>query len=333
MNNIQEVNDNYQRWFLDLQDPKVYETQRHKFLEAHRSALTRVQIEPTQRCNFSCHMCPIEEIKGDTKQDLSLKDFISILDQLPSSVKAITLSGLGEPFLNNDYVSMAKVAHNRGYSVEVYNNGSKFNPDILPFVSELFFSLDGVDEKLLQNVRKGIHKDLVLDNIREAVEYREIHDTLNVNINFCVSAKNQHEIEHIYPLCHELNIDHLHFQVVSNNYATNGEAYAEFSNYVNQSHRVNWGDAIALYKKSHDFLLTIWYPRKLKGFCNWTFSSLYINKNMDVISCCQKVTDPMVFGNIKKMNIMNIYHSDAMSDFRRAHENGECLTLCEDCPF
>jgi len=333
MNNYKDVHDNYQKWHLSLQENVLFEKERKKFLSFHSNALTRVQIEPTQRCNFSCHMCPIDEIQADTKEDLSLENFILLLDQLPSTVKYITLSGLGEPFLNSDYIEMAKIAHSRGYLVEVYNNGSKFDKNILPYVSELFFSLDAVDETLLKTVRKGINKDLVIENIKTAIDYRDSYKTLKVNINFCIHAQNQGEIEHILPLCQALEIDHLHIQTVSNNYATNSESYDSFTPYVHKSHQINWSHIINFYTKEYNFSLTIWYPRKLKGFCNWTFSSLYVNKNMDVISCCQKVTNPLIFGNTKEMNILDIYNSEKMSAFRDAHLKGEYLELCERCPF
>jgi len=335
MNNYQELHNNYEKWYLNLQEEDLFQEERKKFLSLHSKVFTRVQIEPTQRCNFSCHMCPIDEIQADTKEDLSLIDYILLLDQLPSTVKYITLSGLGEPFLNPNYIQMAKIAYERGYLVEVYNNGSKFDENILPYIYELFFSLDAVDETILRNVRKGINKDLVIKNIKNAIEYRDKHKdkNLKVNINFCIHSQNQLEIKHILPLCQELKINHLHIQTVSNNYATDSKAYNSFTSYVQQSHQIEWVKIIKLYKREYDFLFTIWYPRKLKGFCNWTFSSLYINKNMDVISCCQKVTNPMIFGNIKETKLSDIYYSEQMSSFRDAHIKGDYIELCEKCPF
>ena len=87
------------------------------------------------------------------------------------------------------------------------------------------------------------------------------------------------------------------------------------------------------YNNEYKFSLTIWYPRKLKGFCNWTFSSLYITKDLNIISCCHKVTNPLIFGNLKNKNLDEILKSEQIINFREKHISNENIPLCNNCPF
>jgi len=336
MNNYNEVNENYKNWYLDLQSPEKFEEKRNKFLNYHQnSGLTRVQIEPTQRCNYSCEMCPIDELDPkNTKKDLSLDEFKLIIENLPESVNTICMSGLGEPFLNKDYINMAKYAKEKGYILEVYNNGSLFNKEILQYVDYIYFSVDALTKELIQNLRKGVKYDKLFDSIRESVKFRdEFKNTLQVNINFTISNKNYKEIPLLFDACSSLDVNLLQIQAMANNYSLNSEKYIDFSSFIKENSFNNWKYIIENYNNEYKFSLTIWYPRKLKGFCNWTFSSLYITKDLNIISCCHKVTNPLIFGNLKNKNLDEILKSEQIINFREKHISNENIPLCNNCPF
>ena len=59
-----------------------------------------VCIEPVARCNFQCIMCDLQTHPNRKRgPDLSLEDFKTLIDSLPSLVE-IKLNGAGEPLLN-----------------------------------------------------------------------------------------------------------------------------------------------------------------------------------------------------------------------------------------
>lgn len=331
MNNYDEVQSNYKIWYLDLKDEVRFENKKEAFLNTHtKSDVVRVQIEPTQRCNYRCQMCPIDELDlKDTKEDMNLKDYKNIIDKLPSSVTNICLSGLGEPFMNEDYIQMAKYAKDKGFYVEIYNNGSLFDENILEYISEVNFSVDSADTELLKKIRKGVNVDVLFDNIRLAVKKRKNY---KVNINFTANQDNYKGVQNIYKLCHELNIDNLNIQSTANNYATNSQMYKSFSSYVKNNNSIDWELVVNSYDKSFNFNLQIWYPRKMKGFCAWSFSNIYINKNSQIISCCQKVTNPTIFGSLKEKGFNDIYNSTDMKKFRYKHINNKNIDICNNCP-
>ncbi|QOG12161.1 radical SAM/SPASM domain-containing protein [Arcobacter sp. FWKO B] len=333
MNNYDEVIKNFNLWYHDLKDLHKFEQKRKEFLEYHsKNGVTRVQIEPTNRCNYNCIMCPIDELeKEKVKYDMSFDDFKIIVDKLPSSVTNICLSGLGEPFLNKDYIQMAKYAKEKGFYVEVYNNGSLFDSSIIPYIDEVNFSVDSPDDKLLLEIRKGVSIDKLFDNIKKAVKEKEKH-YFHVNINFTANYKNYQNIRKLYDLANILKIDKLHIQATSNNYAIDSVKYQHFKEFVDKNNLIDWEHIVNSYCKDDSFSLTIWYPRKMQGFCSWGFSNIYVTKNCDIIQCCQKVTKPLVFGNLKQSNFNDIYNSKEMCRFREKHIRQVNIPLCEECP-
>jgi len=330
MNNYDEVTQNYKKWYLDLKEEKIFEKRRLEFLEYHqKKGVVRVQVEPTKRCNLKCVMCPIDEIdKEKAKDDLKLEDFELILTKLPESVTNICLSGLGEPFLNKDYIKMVKLASRKGYYVEVYNNGSFFNKEVLKYAGEVNFSVDGIDEEVLKNIRKNIKINKLFDSIKEAVENK---GKCKIKLNFTANYQNYKNIKKVYDFCEIVGIDELQIQPTSNNYAIGGSRYKNFKKFIQKNGEIDWSIFSKEYSKNYNFKLTIWYPRKMKGFCAWGFSNIYITKDLEIINCCQRVTKPIVFGNLKEESFEEIYKK--MQWFREKHIKKEDILICNDCPY
>jgi len=334
MNNYNEVRKNYKLWYEDLKNKTKFEKKRKEFSYYHiKRGVVRVQIEPTNRCNYSCIMCPINEFdKKKAKLDMNFENFKIIADKLPSTVTNICLSGLGEPFLNKEYIKMAKYAKEKGYYTEVYNNGSLFDQAILPYIGEINFSVDSPDKELLSSIRKGIKIDKLFESIKVAVKNKTKYD-YKVNINFTANYKNYKDIKNLYDLANELNIDELYIQATANNYSPQSIQYMEFKKFVKKNKLIDWKFIAEQYKKTDKFKLTIWYPRKMKSFCSWTFSNVYINKNSEIISCCQKVTNPTIFGDLKQKNFADIYNGEKMKNFRYKHINKQNINICNNCPY
>ena len=81
-----------------------------------------VQIEPTNRCNQKCIMCPRNEPDYNIPWgDLSLENFKKILEQLPGTTDML-LNGLGEPLINKDLPAMIKYASHQGINVGINSN-------------------------------------------------------------------------------------------------------------------------------------------------------------------------------------------------------------------
>jgi len=88
------------------------------------------RIEISTICNYSCSFCPLNTNGFNRKKEtMSLELFEKILNKLPKEIDVITLSGMGEPFLDNTIFDKIKMCKERGYKVNALTNGSAFTLD------------------------------------------------------------------------------------------------------------------------------------------------------------------------------------------------------------
>jgi len=130
--------------------------------------LTRIQIEPTNRCNARCVICRRTHWNRETG-DLSLENFKTILDKLPKTER-IHLQGQGEPLLNAELDIMVRLARQRGMRVGLSTNASLLNKNrvtklFAAGINRLNFSIDTTDTELFQKTRPGPPLDRILQNI------------------------------------------------------------------------------------------------------------------------------------------------------------------------
>lgn len=92
------------------------------------------------------------------------------------------------------------------------------------------------------------------------------------------------------------------------------------------------------YLKEREFwnragLVDISYKRKKKQSCNYVFRKLCINHLGNVILCCCDYHYKVVYGNIMKDSLINIWNSEKYRYFRKMHTEGKAkkLPLCKRC--
>jgi MoaA/NifB/PqqE/SkfB family radical SAM enzyme len=124
----------------------------------------------THRCNSKCIYCNVwKNSKLKSVPDARLEDVKNNLDDLKKlGVKFVDFTG-GEPLLNKDLPEMLKYAKNKGFFVQLTNNGSiypKYAEEIKDSVSQLSFSFDTLDPQKYKEIR-GIDN---FDNLMESIK-------------------------------------------------------------------------------------------------------------------------------------------------------------------
>lgn len=176
-----------------------------------------IRIEASSRCQLMCPVCPTAQ-KGKYpvigKGDLTLHDFVTLLDQNPF-VKDIELSNYGEMFLNPELVEIMEGAYQRGVRLRA-DNGVNFNHVNLEQMEglvrhqfrSLTCSIDGTGNETYQQYRINGDYDRVISNIRSLnrikKEYRSRFPILTWQ--FVVFGFNQHEIPKARELAGELGM-------------------------------------------------------------------------------------------------------------------------------
>jgi MoaA/NifB/PqqE/SkfB family radical SAM enzyme len=133
--------------------------------------LSKIYIEPTNRCNLECRTC-IRNIWDEPLGEMSSATFGRIIEGLRffSNPPVVFFGGLGEPLAHPNIVEMVAQAKTLGSSVELITNGTLLTKDLskqlinagLDFI---WVSLDGATPESYADVRLGAALPEVLSNL------------------------------------------------------------------------------------------------------------------------------------------------------------------------
>ncbi len=137
----------------------------------------RLWIEPTNRCNLRCTMCPNKDFEDEKIGMMDFDLFKSIIDQVQGEVHDINLHHRGEPTLHPKLPDMIKYAHKRGVRTKLHTNGttltSKLSRALIDSGLELIsFSFDGYMPDVYESVRVGASFNRTLKNIQRFLDLR-----------------------------------------------------------------------------------------------------------------------------------------------------------------
>lgn len=142
----------------------VNEDVEKEYLEGYKM----LNIYVTNACNLSCKHCFMMSGKK-LENELILEDWINLLSAFKENRgEFVTFSG-GEPLMFKDFPKLITHSHNIGLKSTVLSNGllwtDKLIKELSPYIDEIQFSLDGVDEISNAAVRGPGNFDKVVDTI------------------------------------------------------------------------------------------------------------------------------------------------------------------------
>lgn len=128
-----------------------------------------LEIEVTTKCNLKCIMCE-RTYWSEPSRDMSFEEFKGILDQFPK-LKWIGLTGIGESFLNKDFLKMLRYVKSRNIYVELYDPfffiDKETAKELIDMgIDKLFISLDAARKETYEKIRVGSNFDLVTENLK-----------------------------------------------------------------------------------------------------------------------------------------------------------------------
>jgi radical SAM protein with 4Fe4S-binding SPASM domain len=245
-----------------------------------------IRLEPTNRCNAHCVMCPRE--KMTRKQGImSTKLFEKIIEQaIPMGAKICSIENFGEPFLDPEILSKATYARNKGLAVYTISNGQLITPEITDKAVRVFdrirISLYGVSAATYENVHRGLDYMTSYNNL----EYLLAHKgSCTIEVYFLSFQENDHETEGFIR-------------------RYNGKAKIA----VWKPH--NWIDG-----RNYRELTG---PRKT---CGRPFKGpLQVQWDGKVVPCCWDYNSTMVLGDLNIQSIEEILSGKLYAKIRKAHE-------------
>jgi radical SAM protein with 4Fe4S-binding SPASM domain len=174
-----------------------------------------LQVEPTNKCNLVCIMCPRDGLVQNSER-MPLERFRFIYDQIKP--RRINLSGLGEPLLNKDIFKMSSYAGNNGSVVNLPSNftlaGNYLDRILGSGISQIKVSIDAANRGTYLKIR-GVDKfDEIVDSIRTLNHLKSNAGMSKpaIRFNFAVQDENIDEVVDAIDLSHRIGVDTIYFQ-------------------------------------------------------------------------------------------------------------------------
>ena len=144
--------------------------------------LSKVYIEPTNRCNLECRTC-MRNVWDEPLGQMSNETFLRIIEGLKrfSPPPAIFFGGFGEPLSHPEIVDMITLAKTLGSSVQLITNGTLLTKDLSKRLIEagldmLWVSLDGAKPESYADIRLGAALPEVISNLADFRDACPLHE-------------------------------------------------------------------------------------------------------------------------------------------------------------
>ncbi len=291
----------------------------------------RIQIEITNRCNYTCGMCPRESFNLPEK-DISRDLFQKIIDRLESPYN-VTLTGWGEPLLHPALMDMIVYTKEKGHNVGVTTNGLLMSPFIDKFiqtVDKLTISLDSIEGG--NEVIEGHPSNKVVQrNIESLIKHRDSNRRPAITIQITMHDKRQ--CLDTIRFAGEVGADRVYLVRLNNPLSNSGfkrpcleeelEIYKEAEE-MGKKYGLQVDNNYTAFENS---LLRLVYKQlrpimyRFDKYCPKPYDYLYINIDGKATPCCDLPRYEV--GNVLKQSIDEIWHGENMHYFHE-HQNDVC---------
>jgi len=299
-----------------------------------------IQIEPTINCNLDCIMCN-REARMRGARDMTLKEFKQIINQFPD-LKKIHLHGIGESFLNKDFLNMINYAKQKRIYVCFNSNFTLVHKDFAERlvdlkVDEIRASLDSANKETYQKIRRHDMFDKVIENIKNLAQVKKEKNSNLPYLKVVVVATkyNLVDLPNLIELACSLGVNEIFVQNLQS------WSKKEFRETVKKENSIFYEDRKKVqeaFKKTRETAeklgVKLSQPQlKEKKFsCTWPWTSCWVSVEGFVTPCCN-CSDPRTknFGNLFEKPIEEIWNSQEYNKFREDLKSGNIPEVCKEC--
>lgn len=300
-----------------------------------------LEIEVTTRCNLRCLICE-HTYWNEAPRDMAFNEFKKIVGQLPK-LKWIGLTGIGESFINPDFLKMLSYAKSKNIYVELYDPflliDERISAELVNLgVDKIFISLDASSAGTYNKIRAGSSFDRVTGNIKRFIELRQKSKAPypELSFHFIINKINIHEV-----------LDFIDF-VKS---LTGSESSVIFTRMLHSFQevsdlRVEIQDSLIEEVKNKSRALGVrvgWnadVPSSKPPISKCSFWIMpFIFATGEVIPCCagneankRDLQKKYSLGNIYKDDFSAIWNSKSYRNLRNLIHKGKVPVQCKDCP-
>ncbi len=300
-----------------------------------------IEVEVTTKCNLKCRMCEHTYWK-EPQIDMSFEQFKWIIDQFPR-LKWIGLTGIGESFLNPDFMKMVKYVKSKGVYIELFDtffflDEQKIRRLVELGLDRLILSMDGATKETYEKLRVNSNFDKVIANIRNFVRIkREMNSVFpQLDVYFIVNKENVNEVPQYIDLAHEIGIDGIiRFTALLHSFKEIKDMAIDIPDKIVEEatkRARKYGMSIAWNKN----VPPMRERRKISDCTDWIMPFIFVTGH--VISCCatneansRELQKKHSFGNIFETPFKEIWDSQKYREFRKAVHDGKVPPQCTGC--
>lgn len=275
-----------------------------------RAAPLDAFIEPCNACNLDCPFCPTSQLVR-RKSFMTMGRFVAVLDRLEEAGfhPRLTLTGQGEPFLNEELEDMVAEARRRGFHVALISNGTLTTPErtrrlLEAGLNRIQFSFDSVDPDVYaaMRVQKGTgDKQYFLRAMRNILEFARLNHEAGrpvfVSVMSVQTERNRHLAEEFQRFWARYPIDHVFLAPLS----------------TLQGNSVD-PEAVAAHYRG---------PMSEKPLCLVPWTTISFKVDGSVVACSHDYENAWPLGKVEDQPLRDLWAGDRARKLRRALIEGE----------
>jgi len=281
---------------------------------------TVLWIEPTNKCNLKCIMCPNRKIPEDQLGFMDWDTYKKIIDEIKEFASSIYLLLAGESLLHKDIYRMIRYARDNDIRPLLNTNGTILvskesrNKLLESGLEHITFAFDGYNKETYEKIRIGADYDKVVEGIIEFLKEKKKRNLkepyvaiTTLEIGEDCNKDEKKSKKKFYELFEGLPVDEFIAKTLH-----------------------TWGGEVI---GTDDFTpppldKNRFYP------CSHLWSTMSMRWDGTVVPCCFDYSNNYVLGNVKEKNLKDIWNDEPMLKLRRAMLDGTYHTLdpiCKDC--
>lgn len=291
-------------------------------------------IETGNICNLKCPLCPTG-IDDPSMQNgfMGLALFKEIIDQLKDNLISINMYSWGEPLLNPDLISMIQYAKKVKKEIKIVTStnlnieNDKLLEDLIKSsIDEIIISCDGTTQETYSKYRVGGDYNLVMRNMKFMVSLqKQLNSKTNIVWNYLVFKHNEHKIEDAKEIAKRLGVSlrigKMRTSMKDEILRPHAESIQKYNNWIPDKAEYS------AYDKEKQA------TKKIIKTCRKPWVEISINWDGKVFPCCAVYGDKYSFGDIKGINIKQIWNNDTYIEARRQilDKKRKANTICGIC--
>jgi len=273
---------------------------------------------------------------------MSLKEFKYVIDQFPD-LKWIGLTGIGESFLNKEFMQMLEYVRNKGILVELYDTFYFIDKYIARELVRLgiyriFASIDGATPETYERIRVGSDLGKVIGNLANLAFWKHLEGAKlpKLALHYIVTEDNVHELGKFIKLAHAVipsDITSIQFSRMLHSFPEVEGLFTEVpQETIDETNsiakklgvRIVWGLDVPEVKPS------------MSKCIEWTMPFIFVDGT--VVPCCagneangRKQQRATAMGNIFETPFREMWKGTNYNTLRQRLRNGQVPDACRNC--